>query len=233
MPPKKVRFCLQLGNPERFFFLKKRARAGFSLVELVAVMAVMAVVLTMAAVNYSSSPERSARVARDLVVAQVTRARSHAIATGIPTALVLSPYHTGPSATRGRMMGLVEVKKSSDAAVGFEADRVLTRWRELPKGQLFVPQSLAQRSQATVLDSEKKLTLSLNGELIAVPYLLFSREGRVLYPPTAKIEICLAPAIVDNGNPRLTGVNQDGSSVEVIEVSRLSGRARLKKFAVP
>lgn len=223
---KKASPCLGHDDLENVFSLERTFRRGFSLLELIAVMAVMAVMFTLAAVTFSPSEQRAAQVARDVVIAQVNRARSHAIASGVPTAVVFAPYATGPEGSRGRMMALVEVKASADAVVAYETARVLTRWEELPKGQIFVTQMLARRSVATVMDGEKTLILPLSGQNVAAPYLLFSREGAVLHPQVFKVEICLAPAILENGLPRLTGKNQDGSGVDVIEVSRLSGRVR-------
>lgn len=215
-----------------FLFSKRTLRTGFSLVELVVVMAIMAMILALAAISMRPSALRAAHVSRDLVIAQVNRARSHAIASGIPTAVVFSPYQEGPAEKRGRMMGLVEVKNGTLAGADHEVARVLARWEELPKGQFFLTQALAQRQTTTVLDGERKLHLTVDGEEVEGNYLLFSREGEVIYPTASKIEICLAPAVMQNGRPRLTGENQDGSSVDVIEVSRLSGRVRLINSAL-
>ncbi len=209
-----------------FSFPREKGR-GFTLIELLAVMAIMALMLGLAAVAFAPKEGRAARVARDLVSAQLNRARSHAIASGVPTAVVFSPYDAGPPESRGRSMALAEVKAAGAGSGSYEVARVLARWEDLPKGQFFVTRALARRDGATVMDGAETLSLAQGGENVSGPYVLFSSRGTVLYPQGTKVEICLAPAILQNGAPRLTGKNQDGAAVDVIGVSRLSGRVRI------
>ncbi|MGE9268138.1 MAG: pilus assembly FimT family protein [Verrucomicrobiales bacterium] len=206
---------------------KTKALPAFSLVELLAVVAIVGIMLSLAAVSFSSSDQRAGVVSRDLIMAQLQRARSHAIATGVPTAVVFAPYTAGPEESRARMMGLVEVSEGEDAATPYVSERILTRWEELPQPMKFVGQGETGRGVATVMDGTASLRVKLGGQELSAPYLVFSREGTVLYPRGLKVEIGVAPAIIEGGNPRLIGQGQEGgASVEIIEVSRLTGRVK-------
>jgi|GEM_PF-2328238 len=206
---------------------KKPHSSAFSLVELLVVIAIISVMLAVAASVMSPSDGRGTSIARDIVVAHLHQARSNAISTGTPTAVVIAPANSALRERSGRILGLVEVSKTDNST------KLLSRWEELPKKQLFIPQALVSLSRPTILEDPERLIVEYRlgqgqSQQISMPYVLFGSEGTVIYPVGKKIEIAVGPGILrPNGQFQLIGKNRGKETVEIVQVSPLSGKVRI------
>lgn len=210
-------------------YRKENARRhvpAFSLVEMLAVIAVMSILLLVGAGVMSPNEGRRTSMARDMVVAHLEQARSHAISTGAPTAVVFAPSDPGLGGRSGRIIGVVEVSGAD------KSTKLLSRWKELPKGQIFMLRSLASLTRPTILEDSEKLLVGYRGDQgqafdLSMPYVLFGSEGAVLHPVGKIIGIAVGPGIaMGNGELQLTGANRGKETAMVIQVSPLSGKAR-------
>jgi len=203
-----------------------RSFPAFSLVELLAVIAIMSILLLVGAGVMSPNESRRTSMARDMVNAHLEQARSHAISTGLPTAVVFAPSDPNLGRNSGRILGVVEISGAD------KNTKLLSRWTELPRGQIFMPQALASLTRPTILDNEARLLVSYRGEQsqaveLTMPYVLFGSEGSVLHPVGEKITIAVGAGIaLNSGALQLTGANRGKETAMVIQVSPLSGKAR-------
>lgn len=188
-------------------------------------MAILVVLTGIAVVAMRPTATRARQAARGVVEAQVVRARSHAVATGQPTALVFAGYGAS-AAIAGRAMALVEVEWNETEA-GWRAKRVLSRWEVLP-GKVVFLNGVASDGGVTVMDGGRELVVP--GQAGAGgPYVLFGAGGGVEWPAAGSmIRVALGSGVVRGGRVEATERAPDGSAVhDVLQVNRLTGRTRV------
>lgn len=205
-----------------------RRLPAFSLVELMAVIAIMAILLAVA-VPIFTDPSNSARQAsREIIRANLQRARAHAIASGSSTAITIPVLATGGE-LGGRAISLFEVVKT---ATGYEpakdetgSEKLLQRWETLPGNFHFMPSSLISSTKPTIVDTTETLLTNYKGKAVTCHLIVFSPNGQIVLP-SSETNIAIARA-TNRGNSLTLTQKTDGKPVfEFLQVNRLTGRSR-------
>ena len=205
-----------------------RSLSAFSLVELLAVIAIMAILLA-AAVPLFADPSNSARQAsREIIKAHLQRARAHAIASGSSTAITIPVLSTGGE-LGGRAISLFEVEKT---ATGYKpalddagGEKILQRWETLPGNFHFMPSSLISSPKPTIVDTPETLLTNYKGKAVTCHLVVFAPNGQIVLP-SSETNIAIARA-TNRGNSLTLTQKSDGKPVfEFLQVNRLTGRSR-------
>jgi prepilin-type N-terminal cleavage/methylation domain-containing protein len=205
-----------------------RRLPAFSLVELLAVIAIMAILLA-AAVPLFADPSNSARQAsREIIKAHLQRARAHAIASGSSTAVTIPVLSTGGE-LGGRAISLFEVVKSGTGYAPAKDDagdeKILQRWETLPGNFHFMPSSLISSPKPTIVDSAETLLTNHKGKAVTCHLIVFAPNGQIVLP-SSETNIAIARA-TSRGNSLAVTQKTDGKPVfEFLQVNRLTGRSR-------
>jgi len=199
--------------------------AGFTLTELLAVVAVMTALLGLGAAVLMSGRGRSGGQTAEAVVAgALTRARAQAVAGGRETGVVLLAYDCPLAEGAGRLLVLVEFGAQSEAAA-----QVLGRAEVLPDGRVFLDQAASGAQRAGVFDQPERLEVSYQGQRVSGPFLRFDRRGVVVHPPVgATLDLLVGPGVVRGGRVVSSARGLTGEAAfERIRVGRLNGRSRV------
>lgn len=201
---------------------------AFSLVELLAVIAIIAILLTVAVPIFSDPSNNARQASREIIKAHLQRARGHAIASGTPTAVTIPVLSTGGE-LGGRAISLFEVVKTGaeyepvkDA--GGE-ERLLQRWETLPGSFHFMPSSLISSPKSTIVDAPDTLQTNHKGKPVTCHMIVFAPNGQIVLP-ASETNIAIARA-ANRGNSLNLTQKTDGEPVfDFLQVNRLTGRTR-------
>ncbi len=204
-----------------------RSSSAFSLVELLAVITMMAILLAVA-VPIFADPSNSARQAsREIIKAHLQRARSHAIASGSPTAIAIPVLATGGE-LGGRAISLFEVVKNGavyePAKDEAGSEKLLQRWETLPGNFHFMPSSLIS-SPKTIVDAPETLLTNYKGKAVTCHLIVFAPNGQIVLPSSAT-NIAIARATRRGNSLALTQKSKGSPVYDLLLVNRLTGRTR-------
>lgn len=211
-----------------------RSEKGFTLVEVLVVMAIMAVMLVLGASLFRGMGEGESRQAvQSLILAGLNNAQTRALASGEPVALVMTPYEQGREGQLGRSFTLFEVRKD-DVTDDFVAGRQLRRWAQLPGRFIFSKGETVSESGQNAFDQPPVVSISVRdsssgaGRVIEMPAIIFGGSGSVIWPAGAgELEVHLSEGSIQGGLAVGTGrALEDWRQREVILVGRQTGRAR-------
>jgi len=207
---------------------RNRAHPAFTLVELLAVIAITVVLMAVTAGMFSNSSNQARQASRDIIKAQLQQARAHAIASGTATAVVIPVLETGRE-LGGRAIASFEVAKSGDrylpATDANGNERLLQRWETLPGNFHFIPASLIAAGSPTILDAADTLETNAQGGPVTCHFIVFAPNGQIVVPASA-VNIAIAKAGRRDGNLVLTERTGGKPVYEFLQVNRLSGRTR-------
>jgi prepilin-type N-terminal cleavage/methylation domain-containing protein len=209
--------------------VKSRKISGFSLVEVLAVMAVVAVMMSLlvpAIQGFSDTAGR--RGAVSTVMNTLEQARVAALESGSDVFVVICRQATP---NEDRMM----VLRETETGIG-KYDQ-LTKWVKLPKGIIFFdptsgPASILDagvggfdRSRSPVAIPEDS-TLPTNKGLVAVK---FNGSGQVAFPTTGKLWLHISEGVRDmsGAEARVDGKVANALPFEIITMAKYTGRAQL------
>lgn len=213
-----------------------RLGRGFTLMEVLVVVAVIGILLVVGAGAYSSTGTSERRVARAEIQGMLTRARSHAISSGVPTALVVVGLTSGPDKMRGRALTLFEVKRDATGEK-WEAGEQLRRWVYLPGATLLIDGSLVGATSgkgSNLLDEAILLPVGVPAESggrkvdVDASFVVFEATGAVSHPAgSGRIEFFIGEGVWRSGSVTVTGKSASGQAIaDRVVLSRLTGRAQ-------
>lgn len=213
-----------------------RRCAGFTLVEVLVVIAVMGILLGVAVSAFSRTGTAERKAARGEILSLLTRARSQAISTGQATAVAMVGLDDGPEEKRGKALTLFAVKRNE---IGDEwvVDEQLRRWVTLPGKTVLLNGSLAATAGGkgvNVLDEavwlEAEVPGGTSGRKVSVKlsFVVFEATGVVSHPSgSGRIEFAIGEGFMQGGSLRVTGTTSTGTAVvDRVVLSRLTGRAQ-------
>jgi prepilin-type N-terminal cleavage/methylation domain-containing protein len=201
---------------------------GFSLTELMVVMLILMILMVAVAPVFMKSSQRSRQSARELVKGHLERARSHAIASATSTAFIIPDYIAG-NVIGGKMLGIAEVRWVTPPGQqngNYEITRVLQRWESLPGNMVILPQNASGHPRATVMEQALRAPMTLSGKSITGAVVVFSSSGQIVSPASGTMEIILGQGRVIGGQVTATEKAGDRVSYDLLQINRLTGRAR-------
>lgn len=204
-----------------------RAR-GFSLTELLVVMVILMILLVAAAPVFMKSSQRARQGAREMVKGHLQRARSHAIATGVSTAVIVPDYSAG-SDLGGKMLGLAEVNWTAtpNAPSGaYQITKMLQRWESLPGSMLVLSQAATRHPSVTIMEQSLRSPLTMAGKSFSGAVIVFSPTGQIISPADGAMEIVLGQGNVRAGQVTATEKSGNRISYDLLQINRLTGRTR-------
>lgn len=216
-------------------FLRRRALAGrskggFSLVELMVVIVILTILMLAALPVFVKSTAKSRQASRELVKGHLMRARSHAIATGSSTAVLFADYSSG-NEIGGKMLGIGEVTWTVDPAKpdegAYQVSKLLQRWEKLSGSVIVLNQTATASSRPTLIDETERVNVTYSGKRINAAFVVFSANGQIIFPQNKAIEITLGAGSLAGGTPKATEKIDNRASYDLLQVNRLTGRARL------
>lgn len=227
-------------------------RRAFTLVEVLAVITIIAILLGVSALALKPSGESARRAARGEILGMLTRARSHAISSGNPSAMVVVRTVVSGGGDKedkvwtemkDRSMNVVDVSWDEDSQV-WTGKEPTSRWVDLPKKILLLDGAEADRSGSiganfleepvtlpgVVLGTVAERQSGGGGDSVQVEYsfVVFDPTGAVLHPSgSGRIEFVIGEGVWRNRQLTVTRRLDDGSAVaDRVVLSRLSGRAQ-------
>ena len=203
--------------------------AGFTLVELLVVIGILAILIGGSVAMMPDNSASARQASREILRAHLQQARAHAIATGIPTA-VLFPVATADAEHGQRMISLAEIEP--DPSGGHQVTKLLQRWETLPGNIRFLSQRQAGSPRPTLLDESTTLRAPHRKAGVPAHYLLFAGNGQIVHPPAredgSRLGIALGRAALNQGSITATEKDSQGRvSADFLQINRLTGRTRL------
>lgn len=219
--------------PSLVLFLRQQAKSqsrarGFSLTELLVVMVILMILMVAAAPVFMKSSQRARQTAREMVKGHLQRARSHAIATGVSTAVIVPDYNAGND-MGGKMLGIGEVNwlPTPNASGGaFQITKLLQRWESLPGSMLVLSQSATRHPRTTIMEQSLRSPLTMAGRSFSGAVIVFSPTGQIISPADGVMEIVLGQGNVRAGQVNATEKSGNRVSYDLLQINRLTGRTR-------
>ncbi|MEM9080099.1 MAG: prepilin-type N-terminal cleavage/methylation domain-containing protein [Verrucomicrobiota bacterium] len=211
-----------------------RQKQGFSLVELLTVMGVIATLLVVSAAWVGRTGDaESRRAARSLILGALNYARTAALSSGEPVAMVMMPYERGQEGQLGRAFAVFEVNQD-EATGSYSAERQLKRWQELPGRMIFTKGSPVASGGQNAFDQNPILSVQVKNpdsgltSEVTMPAIVFGATGSVAWPGGGgELELHLGEGTVKTGVVMAASADtNDWRKHEVFVVGRQTGRVR-------
>ena len=191
-------------------------------------MGILMVLLATAAPVFMKSSQRARQTAREMVKGHLQRARSHAIATGASTAVIVPDYSAG-NEIGGKMLGIAEVNwVSTPTASGgaYQISQMLQRWESLPGSVHVLSQATTRHPRTTIMEQSLRSPMMMAGKTISGAVIVFSPTGQIISPANGAMEIVLGQGSVKAGQVTATEKNGNRVSYDLLQINRLTGRTR-------
>lgn len=199
-------------------------RPGFSLVELLVVMAIMLIVVALSASLFKSTGASKLRSSADQVVGMIEQARTAAITRRKPVMLaVREPAASGEDEV---LIGLFELEDLGGAPDGSgHAARLMRRWQRLPSGVVFLdgPVEAADATGLRNLADEDPITVTWRdgAQSEAMHGVVFTPRGGMGLPAGSDPMVFkIGLGAYQDGRPVSTGAG----SVRAFRIGRVVAR---------
>jgi prepilin-type N-terminal cleavage/methylation domain-containing protein len=203
-------------------------RGGFSLVEMVVVMAILVILIGFAATHLSGGAEKARRAATDQVIGMIEQARNTALVSRSTVMLAIAEPGSLPANDDKCVVGLLRVEGDWDPmSLEPVSGTLLGRWKPLETGVIFMGGAMG--SLTNPLDApEVPIRYTTRRTIEAeVRGIIFNARGRLIHP------VGPAPAVLriaEGGYPRgvptpmRRGADQRVSDTW-LKIGRVTGRA--------
>ena len=201
-------------------------RGGFTLLEMIVVIAIIAILLALLAPAMSSFTKSSARknAARGLVGA-LEEARSTAIKDRVAAYVVFPTFASGTQATVERYNCRSYATFEDNRAGG---QKQLTSWKTFATGVAFRVASLATLPDSAALTPAAAFSFTPDTAASTVfRCIKFNSDGEIEQPPS-NVTLLIFEGYVNGGTEVITSAKDSSgnpTAVEKITLTRLTGRA--------
>lgn len=158
-------------------------RKGFSLVEMVVVIAIVTILIGSASMALSGGAGKARRVATDQVVGMIEQARSRAMVSRSTVMVAIAEPGALPWPQDNCALGLLQVEGDWDPSSSEPVSaKLLGRWRTLEKGMIFFGGE--SETLANPLDLPKVTVRYTTNRAfdLDVYAIAFNARGRLVYP---------------------------------------------------
>lgn len=210
--------------------IQNRLKPAFSLIELLAVMAIISILLVAAVPVFSNSSNNARQASREIIKAHLRQARAHAIASGTPTAVAIPVLGAGKE-LGVRSISLLEVEPEDGSYVpikdGNGNDVLLQRAETLPGNFHFIPGSMISSAKETIVDLPETMATSFKGRSHDSHIIVFAPNGQIVSPASGTpVNIAITQAVRTGNSLKATQRNAGQPVFELFQVNRLTGRTR-------
>lgn len=202
-------------------------RIGFTLVEMLVVLAIIAIVTLVAAPLFTNPADNGRQSAKVLLRSHLNQARAHALATGKPTAVLIPDSRTTES--NGGLLGIAEVESSGGPNPPYRVTSLIQRWISLPDTMFFLGSSALNLPVVPLTDREPVAKATYRTREVDCYGVVFAPDGRIIYPAADGKPLALA---IGQGRRTPSGVTSTlrgggGKPIhDLVQVNRLNGRMR-------
>lgn len=204
-------------------------RGGFSLVELLAVMAILSILLVATVPLFSNSSDSARQASREIIKAHLNQARAHAISTNTPTAVVI-PVIDAEDSHAARAITLLEVEENGGSYVPLldeeGGQRIIQRWEILPGNFYFLTAEQTSSQRPTIMDMLETVQTESKGLSLVCHMIVFARNGQIVRP-AGELNIAIAQAKRRGTSLALTQKSGSNAVVDFMNVNRLTGKTRM------
>jgi prepilin-type N-terminal cleavage/methylation domain-containing protein len=207
-PSTKSTFVNPIGKPAS-------ARSAFTMIEMVAALAIVATLLTAGASLLPDSRSRALRAGTDQLSGMIEKARARAIAMRCDLVLAIAEPGDLPDSDPRTRLGLFRVEKwpaGGEAPAALDAVQI-DRWRALPDGISLVAGDL--EGLANPLGAPE-ISLNCKGFRTTVRAIGFHNRGGLRYPVGA------APVVLRIANGNRRGKTDPGANL--LKIGRVTAR---------
>ena len=223
--PSKSTF-LVVSSPPQFKIL--RAKAAFSLIEMVAVIAILVALMTAGVSVLNGTGSQSRKAGTDMLSGLIEQARTTAITSRSYVVLAIAEPGDLPSGDERCRIGLFKVDDEwSDASQTPSPLNctLLSRWQTLNTGIVLIPDALTSSQITLVYGGTKNLSVKVHA-------IAFNSRGRLHYPAgSAPITNRIAEGGY-RGSPAIATPNKRGSDEKISENRLKIGRITARPYRI-
>jgi prepilin-type N-terminal cleavage/methylation domain-containing protein len=216
-----------------------RQKSAFSLIEMVAVIAILVTLMTAGISLLNSTGAQSRKAGADMLSGLIEQARTKAITSRSHVILAIAEPGSLPAQDERCRIGLFEVPDNwLENPSAITDAKLLSRWQILNTGIALIPGDVKVNNAVIpnpVVDPNKKVMITYgvdNNLRVKVHAIAFNPRGGLTYP-TGSTPIAMRVAEGGyRGNPKKATANERGSD-KVISETRLNiGRVTARPYQV-
>lgn len=223
--PSKSTF-LVVSSPPQFKIL--RAKAAFSLIEMVAVIAILVALMTAGVSLLNGTGSQSRRAGTDQLSGLIEQARTTAITSRSFVVLAIAEPGDLPSGDERCRLGLFKVDEEwSDASTPPSPLKctLLSRWQTLHTGIVLIPDASTSKEITLAYGGTKNLSVKVHA-------IAFNSHGGLHYP-TGSTPITLRIAEGGyRGSPAIATPNKRGPDEKISESRLKIGRITARPYRI-
>jgi prepilin-type N-terminal cleavage/methylation domain-containing protein len=218
------------------FRKNKRPAAAFSLIEMVAVIAILATLMTAGVSLLSGTGLQSRKTGTDMLSGLIEQARTKAITSRSNVLLVIAEPGTLPAQDERCRIGMFKVPDNwLDNPDNVQNAELLTRWQTLNTGIVLIPGDveLNNTKVPNPIGTNKKMSITYGGTKnlkVSVYAIAFNSRGGLAYPTgSTPIVLRIAEGGYRGGEAK---PNKRGDSGTITENRLRIGRVTARPYQI-
>ncbi len=217
-------------------FKPLRIVAAFTLIEMVAVIAILATLMTAGVSLLNDTGAQSRKTGTDMLSGLIEQARTKAITTRSNVLLVVAEPGSLPGQDERCRLGMFKVADNwLENPTTVKNAELLSRWQTLNTGIVLLPGDVDQDVPNPIRPAEDKITITYGGlknHTVKVHALAFNSRGGLSYP-TGSTPVALRIAEGGyRGTPPKPTANERGQEKAISENRLKIGRVTARPYQI-